>query len=70
MEISKESWQALVDGQIRDRDRIADLQQRLVKMSKQVERLSWMVEYMERPPDEGAWAGPSIEEAEAAYYAH
>lgn len=44
MEMTKESWDALVAGQIRDRERIADLQWRMVKMSKQVEKLSWMLE--------------------------
>jgi hypothetical protein len=64
MEMTKESWDAMVQGQVRDVARINDLQVRLCKMALQVERLSFMVEYMSRAEDEGTWAGPNVEEAE------
>ena len=38
-------------------------------LAKQIEKLSWMVEYMSRPEDEGTWAGPNVEEAEEAWHA-
>lgn len=44
MEISKESWAALIEGQIRDRDRIQLLNNRLRRMAKQVEKLSMQLE--------------------------
>lgn len=44
MEVTKESWDALVAGQVRDCARINDLQTRLCKMALQVEKLSWMLE--------------------------
>jgi hypothetical protein len=39
MNITQESWDALMEGQTRDEQRIA-------KLAAQVERLSWMCEYL------------------------
>ena len=44
MEITKESWDALYQGQLRDAERILDLQERLGAMAKQIEKLSWCLE--------------------------
>lgn len=48
MEISKESWDALIAGQYRER---MDWMTRLTKMAKQVEKLNWMVGYLGKDDD-------------------
>lgn len=51
MEITEESWKAIIAGQVSDARRIGSL-------SKQVEKLNWMVEYLANGDDS------MIEEAE------
>ena len=62
MEVSKESWDAMIAGQASDVRRINDLQERLCKMARQVERLSYVAEYMDMKFKDG-WT--LLEEAEA-----
>jgi hypothetical protein len=44
MEVTKESWDAVVKGQLDDLRRINDLQARLCRMAKQVEKLSYLLQ--------------------------